>query len=151
MPNDYTVACQSDTARWVPCESSHAWCRSTDLCGLVWLGVCVCGGMLGPLLCWLVGLIGLVCGGLCMWWHTRCSPAYESPGGVAHALIRGAPGIHWLLYFCASLCEDWLTKWVVGAGFEWLFWLVWCVPCEDSLTKRVVGSTGGIARLAGST
>lgn len=72
MPNDYTVACQSDTARWQSsCESSHAWRLSTGLCGLVGLGVdvvcCACGGMRDSLLCWLDELIGLVRGGLCMW------------------------------------------------------------------------------------
>lgn len=71
------------------------WCvvyvTACAVVGLVacggWLGVdvarCVCGGMRDPLLCWLDGLIGLVCGGLCMWRYARRSPAYKSPSGVA--------------------------------------------------------------------
>lgn len=125
MPNDYTVACQSDTARWQSsCESSHAWRRSAGLCGLVWLDldvlccvvhvtVCVALILLACVV-WLgVGVMGCACGGI----HDA-RPRTSHPVGAAHALIRGTPGIHWLLYFCASLCEDWLTKWVVGPAGE---------------------------------
>ena len=94
MPNDYTVACQSDTARWQSsCESSHAWRRSAGLCGLVGLGVdvarCACGGMRDA--------------------RPRTSRRVRI-GLRTDSRGLGSADCHPSV---PLLCEDWLTMWVV--------------------------------------